>query len=75
MGKEEEEVNSQVWSKWRRIMKEVFKSQFWFWMIIILVFLNTVCSALEYPSQPQWMIDFLDKAEQVQLPQHCLERI
>ena len=48
-------------------MKKVFKSQLWFWTIIFLVFLNTLCSSLQYPGQPRWMNEFLDIAEEVTL--------
>lgn len=30
-----------------------------YWLVITLVFLNTVCVAIEHHGQPQWMNTFL----------------
>lgn len=41
----------------RRIHKAV-KSQFFYWLVIVLVFLNTLILASEFHGQPAWMDDF-----------------
>jgi hypothetical protein len=41
----------------RRIHKTV-KSQFFYWLVIVLVLLNTLVLASEYHGQPKWMDDF-----------------
>ena len=41
----------------RRIHKTV-KSQFFYWLVIVLVFLNTLVLASEFHRQPEWMDDF-----------------
>lgn len=41
----------------RRIHKAV-KSQFFYWLVIVLVFLNTLVLASEFHKQPRWMDDF-----------------
>jgi len=35
------------------------KSQLFYWLIIVLVFLNTVFVAVEFHRQPQFLTDFL----------------
>lgn len=37
------------------------KSQPFYWVVIILVFLNTVCGAIEHHGQPVWLSTFLCK--------------
>jgi len=48
--------------KWNRSMKRkarrVCKSQWMFWLIIILVFLNTIVLATEHHKQPPWLDEF-----------------
>ena len=41
----------------RRIHKTV-KSQFFYWLVIVLVLLNTLVLASEFHRQPKWMDDF-----------------
>ena len=41
----------------RRIHKTV-KSQFFYWLVIVLVLLNTLVLASEFHGQPKWMDDF-----------------
>ena len=41
----------------RRIHKTV-KSQFFYWLVIVLVLLNTLVLASEFHGQPRWMDDF-----------------
>jgi len=48
--------------KWNRTMRrkarKICKSQWMFWLIVILVFLNTCVLATEHHNQPQWLDDF-----------------
>lgn len=38
----------------------IIKSQTFYWIIIVLVFLNTMVLATEHYRQPQWLEDFQD---------------
>merc|ERR1719513_348449 len=42
----------------RRTVRYICKSQFMFWLIITLVFLNTCVLATEHHNQPEWLDDF-----------------
>jgi voltage-dependent calcium channel L type alpha-1D len=42
----------------RRACRKAVKSQAFYWLIIVLVFLNTVVSATEHYGQSQWLNDF-----------------
>jgi len=48
--------------KWNRTMRrkarKICKSQWMFWLIVILVFLNTCVLATEHHNQPEWLDDF-----------------
>ena len=44
----------------RRACRKGVKSQFMFWLIITLVFLNTCVLATEHYRQPPWLDDFQD---------------
>lgn len=43
----------------RIAVKHSIKTQWFYWFVITLVFLNTVCVAVEHYGQPQWLTDFL----------------
>ena len=45
----------------RFLVRHLVKSQAFYWGIIVLVFLNTVCVAVEHYGQPQWLTYFLCK--------------
>ncbi|VDO98416.1 unnamed protein product [Soboliphyme baturini] len=47
----------------RFTVRRMVKTQFMYWLVITLVFLNTVCVSIEHYGQPKWMDDFLYKAE------------
>ncbi|KHJ46318.1 transporter, cation channel family protein [Trichuris suis] len=49
--------------RFRLAVRRLIKSQFAYWLVITLVFLNTVCVAIEHHGQPQWLDDFLYYAE------------
>ena len=42
----------------KRTVKYICKSQFMFWLILTLVFLNTVVLATEHHGQPEWLDEF-----------------
>ncbi|VDP25824.1 unnamed protein product [Schistosoma margrebowiei] len=51
------------------------KSQPFYWVVIILVFLNTVCGAIEHHGQPVWLSTFLYYAEFVFLGLFIIEML
>lgn len=56
------------WTMEKRVragIRRAIKSQFFYWCVIVLVFLNTSCVAVEHYGQPQWLTDFLFYAEYV----------
>ena len=40
-------------------VRKVIKTQVWYWTVIMLVFLNAICAALEHYNQPVWLTKFL----------------
>ncbi|VDL91854.1 unnamed protein product [Schistocephalus solidus] len=46
-------------------IRRMAKSQPSYWCVIILVFLNTICVAIEHTGQPAWLTSFLYYAEYV----------
>ena len=55
-----------AWTKKYRIkVRHIVRTTEFYWMVIGLVFLNTLCVAIEHYGQPQWLTDFLDYAEVV----------
>uniref|UniRef100_A0A5S6QUK1 Voltage-dependent calcium channel type A subunit alpha-1 n=1 Tax=Trichuris muris TaxID=70415 RepID=A0A5S6QUK1_TRIMR len=49
--------------RFRLSARRLVKTQFAYWLVVTLVFLNTVCVAIEHHGQPQWLDDFLYYAE------------
>merc|ERR1719189_2744778 len=47
----------------RITIRRMCKQQWWFWLVILLVFLNTCTVAIEHYAQPQWLTEFLFYAE------------
>lgn len=45
----------------RRACRKAVKSQAFYWLIIVLVFLNTGILATEHYHQPKWLDDFQGK--------------
>ena len=39
------------------------KQQSFYWAVILLVFFNTCCVAVEHYDQPDWLSEFLEIAE------------
>lgn len=46
-------------------IRRAIKSQSFYWCVIVLVFLNTSCVAVEHYGQPLWLTEFLFYAEYV----------
>jgi voltage-dependent calcium channel N type alpha-1B len=44
-------------------IRNMVKTQHFYWFIIILVFLNTFCLAIEHYNQPDWLTSFLSKTK------------
>ena len=47
------------------MIRGVVKRQSFYWFVIILVFFNTCCVAVEHYDQPDWLSEFLEIAEYV----------
>ncbi|XP_046452679.1 voltage-dependent calcium channel type A subunit alpha-1-like isoform X9 [Daphnia pulex] len=44
-------------------IRHTVKQQWFYWFVIVLVFFNTVCVAVEHYNQPPWLTEFLYYAE------------
>ena len=56
--------NSDFWvyeKKIRLVIRKAIKQQWFYWTVIVLVFFNTFCVAIEHYGQPIWLSDFLRK--------------
>nr|XP_006819159.1 PREDICTED: voltage-dependent P/Q-type calcium channel subunit alpha-1A-like [Saccoglossus kowalevskii] len=49
--------------RFRFMVRRAVKTQAFYWGVIVLVFLNTVCTAVEHYPQPDWLSQFLRYAE------------
>ena len=45
----------------RFAIRRMVKTQQFYWTVIILVFLNSLCGAVEHHNQPEWLTKFLGK--------------
>lgn len=45
--------------KLRFAIRKMIKTQIFYWTVIILVFLNALCAAVEHYNQPEWLSNFL----------------
>ncbi|XP_020288402.1 voltage-dependent calcium channel type A subunit alpha-1 isoform X5 [Pseudomyrmex gracilis] len=66
----------QFWRAEKRFrfwIRNAVKSQQFYWFVIVLVFFNTFCVAVEHYGQPQWLTDFLYYAEYVFLALFMME--
>jgi len=56
---------SQLFKKYRKRFKfcirRMIKSQGFYWAVILLVFLNALCAAVEHYNMPPWLTEFLCK--------------
>ena len=56
--------NSDFWVYEKKIglvIRKAIKQQWFYWTVIVLVFFNTFCVAIEHYGQPIWLSDFLRK--------------
>ncbi|XP_050452314.1 voltage-dependent calcium channel type A subunit alpha-1 isoform X5 [Cataglyphis hispanica] len=66
----------QFWRAEKRFrfwVRNSVKSQHFYWFVIVLVFFNTICVAVEHHGQPKWLTDFLFYAEFVFLALFMME--
>ncbi|XP_076228269.1 calcium voltage-gated channel subunit cacophony isoform X4 [Nomia melanderi] len=66
----------QFWRAEKRFrfwIRNSVKSQKFYWFVIVLVFFNTVCVAVEHYGQPSWLTEFLYFAEFVFLALFMME--
>ncbi|XP_056643345.1 voltage-dependent calcium channel type A subunit alpha-1 isoform X13 [Diorhabda sublineata] len=45
--------------RFRFCIRHVIKTQWFYWCVIVLVLFNTICVAVEFHGQPQWLTNFL----------------
>lgn len=60
--KEKKPAKSGFWraeKRFRYCIRHTVKTQWFYWFVIVLVFLNTICVAVEHYGQPPWLSDFL----------------
>uniref|UniRef100_A0A0N5AJK0 Voltage-dependent calcium channel type A subunit alpha-1 n=1 Tax=Syphacia muris TaxID=451379 RepID=A0A0N5AJK0_9BILA len=62
---DEQSAYSVVTIRFRLRTRSLVKTQVFYWSVIMLVFLNTVCVASEHYGQPDWLTVFLRYAEYV----------
>ncbi|NXX01518.1 CAC1S protein, partial [Larus smithsonianus] len=59
------------WRRWNRMFRrkcrDVVKSKFFYWLVILLVALNTLSIASEHHFQPEWLTQVQDNANRVLL--------
>lgn len=52
-------LSSRQWRRWNRLVRrkcrEVVKSKFFYWLVILLISLNTLSIASEHHWQPEWL--------------------
>ncbi|XP_047223094.1 voltage-dependent L-type calcium channel subunit alpha-1D [Girardinichthys multiradiatus] len=70
---------SRQWRRWnrfcRRKCRAAVKSVTFYWLVIILVFLNTLTIASEHYNQPDWITEVQDVANKVLLALFTLEML
>ncbi|EOB08161.1 Voltage-dependent L-type calcium channel subunit alpha-1C, partial [Anas platyrhynchos] len=66
-----DQANSRYWRRWnrfcRRKCRAAVKSNVFYWLVIFLVFLNTLTIASEHYNQPDWLTEVQDTANKVLL--------
>uniref|UniRef100_A0A3P9HM03 Voltage-dependent L-type calcium channel subunit alpha n=1 Tax=Oryzias latipes TaxID=8090 RepID=A0A3P9HM03_ORYLA len=74
-----EEDKSRQWRRWNRLCRRkcraAVKSVTFYWLVIILVFLNTLTIASEHYNQPDWLTEVQDVANKVLLALFTLEML
>uniref|UniRef100_A0A8D3ATU1 Voltage-dependent L-type calcium channel subunit alpha n=1 Tax=Scophthalmus maximus TaxID=52904 RepID=A0A8D3ATU1_SCOMX len=70
---------SRQWRRWnrfcRRKCRAAVKSVTFYWLVIILVFLNTLTIASEHYNQPDWLTEVQDVANKVLLAMFTMEML
>ncbi|XP_069383310.1 voltage-dependent L-type calcium channel subunit alpha-1D isoform X25 [Paralichthys olivaceus] len=70
---------SRQWRRWnrfcRRKCRAAVKSVTFYWLVIILVFLNTLTIASEHYNQPDWLTEVQDIANKVLLAMFTMEML
>ncbi|XP_048506528.1 voltage-dependent calcium channel type A subunit alpha-1 isoform X25 [Athalia rosae] len=62
-----------VEKRFRFWIRHTVKTQWFYWFVIVLVFFNTACVAVEHYNQPDWLESFLFYAEYVFLGLFMME--
>ena len=47
--------------RFRLFIRRLVKHQLFYWIVIVLVFLNALCVGIEHNNQPAWLSDFFSK--------------
>ncbi|XP_013922794.1 PREDICTED: voltage-dependent L-type calcium channel subunit alpha-1S, partial [Thamnophis sirtalis] len=67
------------WRRWNRLFRrkcrEIVKSNFFYWAVILIVGLNTISIATEHHHQPDWLTHAQDVANRVLLALFAVEMI
>ncbi|XP_019348147.2 voltage-dependent L-type calcium channel subunit alpha-1S [Alligator mississippiensis] len=67
------------WRRWNRLFRrkcrEVVKSKFFYWLVILLITLNTLSIASEHHMQPDWLTHVQDNANWVLLSLFAAEML
>lgn len=71
-----EQIFLDSWLHWHFVsrfkIRHTVKQQWFYWFVIVLVFFNTVCVAVEHYNQPPWLTEFLCKIIQFKFQFDCL---
>ncbi|NXR95946.1 CAC1S protein, partial [Hypocryptadius cinnamomeus] len=64
-------LSSRQWRRWNRMFRrkcrDVVKSKFFYWLVILMVALNTLSIASEHHFQPEWLTRVQDNANRLLL--------
>ncbi|NWT80316.1 CAC1S protein, partial [Lanius ludovicianus] len=64
-------LSSRQWRRWNRMFRrkcrDVVKSKFFYWLVILMVALNTLSIASEHHLQPDWLTQVQDNANRLLL--------
>uniref|UniRef100_A0A8D0E789 Voltage-dependent L-type calcium channel subunit alpha n=1 Tax=Salvator merianae TaxID=96440 RepID=A0A8D0E789_SALMN len=72
-------LSSRHWRRWHRLFRrkcrEVVKSRFFYWFVILIVALNTLSIASEHHNQPNWLTQVQDIGNRVLLALFAVEMV
>eukprot|EP00079_Xenopus_tropicalis_P033540 XP_017947311.1 PREDICTED: voltage-dependent L-type calcium channel subunit alpha-1S [Xenopus tropicalis] len=67
------------WRHWHRLLRrkcrDLVKSRFFYWFVILIILFNTITIATEHHNQPEWLTKAQDIANQVLLAMFTLEMV